>query len=169
MQDNPLWIGLLAGMAAAAWAVLSSGALARITGRRYQPIARPQPAAGTGPVASVAGTLLKAGLVTLLLGGVIPSGWHAVATFAVLFAAFLAQQQLLPRTPAARWWTAKLPAALRLAIAVVVAWAVAWQISSTAYDERFGRSVITTDEFDPLLWAIVAGIACVALLLPAVR
>lgn len=167
IQENPLWLGFPAAAAAAGWAVLSFVALQRITGQRYQPIARPQ--ADSHPVWSVAGTVLKAGLVTLLLGGIMPRWWHGLITFVVLLAAFLAQQQLLPRTPAARWWTATLPAALRLAIAVAVAWVIAWQISTTAYDERFGRTVITTDAFDPLLWAIVAGIAVVALLLPAVR
>jgi hypothetical protein len=91
-----------------------------------------------------------------------------VVAAAVLSAAFLAQRLLLPRTAAARWWTAKLPAVLRLAIAAAVAWLVAWQIGRTAYEARFGSTAILTENFDPLLWAVVAATACMALLLPAV-
>ena len=91
-------------------------------------------------------------MTTLLLAGLIPSVWQGLASFVVLFVAFTAQLLLLPRTPAARWWTAKLPLGLRLAIAAAVAWLVAWQIGRTAYQTTFGITVITAKDFAPLLY-----------------
>jgi hypothetical protein len=167
VQDNPLWFALVAGVAAAGFAVLSAAALRRITGHRYQPVARPPATPPVRPAWAVAGALAKAVLVTLLIGGLIPSWRHGAVTVAVLSAAFVAQRLLLPRTAAARWWTAKLPAVLRLAVAAAVAWLVAWQIGRTAYEVRFGSTGILTENFDPLLWAVVAATACMALLLPA--
>jgi hypothetical protein len=167
VQDNPVIVGVVAGAAAAAWTFVSAAGLRQIVGRRYQPVARTRAPGSVHPVSSVGWALLKAGLVTLLLGGIIPAWWHGVVTATVLFIAFVAQSLLLPRTAAARWWTARLPAVLRLPAAAAVAWLVAWQIGRTAYDARFGR--VTGQDFDPLLWAAVAAIACMALLLPAVR
>jgi hypothetical protein len=169
IQENPIWVGLVAGLAAAGWAVLSAAGLRRITGHRHQPVARPRTAGPRPSAWSVAGALVKAALVTLLLAGIVPVWWQGLLAAAVLFLAFLAQGLLLPLTPAARWWTARLPAVLRLAVAALVAWLVAWQIGRTAYDVTFGQTRITTQGFDPLLWAVVGAVAAMALLMPAVR
>jgi hypothetical protein len=169
IQDHPLLLGLVAGVAAAVWAWASFAALEQISGRRYQPVARAQPRRPVGPAWPVASSLLRAAVTTLLLSGLIPALWHGLVAFAILFAAFLAQTLLLPRTTVAGWWTARLPSGIRLLAAATLAWLVAWQIGRTAYQTSFGVSFVTAQNFAPLLYATVAAIACMALLLPAVR
>lgn len=169
VQTHPIVIGVVAGLAAAGWAVASFVAQDRIIGQRLQPVARTRPRRRLGTLGSLGTALVRAAVTTLLLAGLIPSVWQGLASFMVLFVAFTAQLLLLPRTPAARWWTAKLPLGLRLAIAAAVAWLVAWQIGRTAYQTTFGITVITAKDFAPLLYGCVAAIACMAALLPVVR
>ena len=169
VQTHPVLIGVVAGIAAAGWAVASFAAQDRIIGRRLHPIARTRPQRTLGSLGSVGTALLRAAVTTLLLAGLIPSLWPGLVSFAVLFLAFVAQLLVLPRTPAARWWTAKLPLPLRLAIAAGVGWLVAWQIGRTAYQTTFGITIVTAKDFSPLLYACVVAIAIMALLLPVVR
>jgi hypothetical protein len=174
VQDNLWLVGLVAAAAAAVWAVLAFRGLARITGRRYQPVAADPRAdssdAPPGPVRPAAGAVLRAGLTTLLLAGLIPDYWRGIVTFAVLTAVFIAQVVVLPGLSPVRWWTSTVPWAVRLVLAAAVAWVAAYLIGRTAYRTLFGRvTVVTADDFAPLLYAAVAATACVALLLPAVR
>jgi hypothetical protein len=157
VQEHLWLVGLVAGAAAAGWAVLAFRGLARIVGRRYQPIAAVPSAAPPNPVRLGVGAVLRAGLTTLLLAGLIPDYWRGVAAFAVLTAVFLAQ-------------VATVPWAIRLVLAAAVAWAVAYLIGRTTYQTLFGQvTVVTADDFAPLLYAAVAATACIALLLPATR
>jgi hypothetical protein len=157
---------LVAAIAAAGWAWLAEGSLrTRIIGRRFQPVV--PPAIRRSPTISGGAVLMRAGLVLLLLGGLVPGWGHAAIAFAILSGAFLLQNLLLPRTRAARWWTARMPVGVRLVVAGLVGWLLAWQIGRTAYDTFLGITVLSTDSFAPLLYASVVAIAGMAVLMPA--
>jgi hypothetical protein len=166
VQTHPWIFAAAAAVAAASWGLIAERTLrARIIGRRYQPVV-PAARLTTPSIGGAAGMALKAGFVVLLLGGLVPTYGHAILAFTILFAAFLAQRFVLPRTAAARWWTTRLPLVFRLAIAAAVAWLVAWQISRAAYESVFGTTVITARSFAPLLYASVAAIAVMTVLMP---
>jgi hypothetical protein len=170
VQTHPWLLGLIAAVAAAAWGWLSVVQLEqRIVGRRLQPIAAPPPARSGAPATArvVVLSVVRAAVTTLLLAGLMDSYLQGGLTLLALTTAFVVQALVLPRTAAARWWTARMPAVLRLAIAAAAAWLVAWQIGRTAYATTYGLTRFTTNTFLPLLIASVAAIAVMALLLPA--
>jgi hypothetical protein len=167
VQDRPWVFAVVALVAALGWGLTAETALrARIVGRRYQPVV--PPARPTRTARGLIGVALRAVGILLLLAGLVPSYRHAVIALAILLAAFTLQTLVLPRTAAGRWWTAHLPLIARLAVGAFMAWLVAWQVSKAkAYDSGVGTSYVTTDTFAPLLYASVAAIAVMALLLPA--
>lgn len=167
VQTHPWIFAFIAGAGTLGWGLLAERAIrARIVGRRYQPIATAS-GAEAATTTSVLAVLIRSALILLLLGGLVPSYLDAGIAFAILVAGFIAQTLLLPRTAAARWWTARAPAIVRIGVAALVAWLVAWQIGRTAYQSVLGTSFITTQSFAPLLYASVAAIAVIAVMLPA--
>jgi len=169
IQQHALLVGAAAALAAAAWAYASFHGLERITGRRYQPVAAWMPApARRGWPWRVAGALLRAGLTALLLAGITPDLARGVLTWCVLVAAFCVQTLVLPTMPPARWWALRVPFGIRLVLAAVLGWLVAWLIGRTAYVVAFGTTIVTAQDFAPLLYATVAAIVCMSLLLPPV-
>jgi hypothetical protein len=169
IQQHALLVGTVAALAAAGWAYASFHGLDRIRGRRYQPIAAWVPApTRRGWPWRVAGALLRAGLTTLLLAGITPDLARGVLTWCVLVAAFCAQTLVVPGLPPARWWALRVPFGIRLVLAAVLGWLVAWLIGRTAYVVALGGTIITAQDFTPLLYAAVAAIVCMSLLLPPV-
>lgn len=61
-----------------------------------------------------------------------------------------------------------MPFGIRLVLAAVLGWLVAWLIGRTAYVVALGGTIITAQDFTPLLYAAVAAIVCMSLLLPPV-
>lgn len=164
VQQHPLIIGTVAGVATGCLAWLSFLSLVRLGGLRLQPVPFAERARSRVPVA---GPVLRAVVSTLLLAGLIDSYRNGAIVFVVLLLALCAQAWLIGRLPPMRWWIGHVPMVLRLLAALVVAWLVAWRIGRTAVTSYpFGGSIITASTFSPLLYGCVAAIAVTALLLP---
>jgi hypothetical protein len=169
IQQHALLLGGVAAVAAGVWAYASFQSLDCISGRRYQPVAAwPTAAPRRGRVARIAGALLRAGLTTLLLAGITPDLAHGVLAWGVLAVAFSVQTLVLPGLPPARWWALRVPFGIRLVLAAALGWLVAWLIGRTAYLTAFGTAIVTAPDFAPLLYASVAAIGAMSLLLPPV-
>ncbi len=165
VQQHMVLFAAVAFAAAAAWSVAAHACIARIAGRVPQPAAA-APRAGRpgGSLGHARAAILKALLLTLLLGGLVPGLVHGVAAFVALATAFWLQTAVLPQH--ARWWTERVPAAIRVAIAVAVSWTVAYVIGSSAYVDSSGSRRVVATDFGPLLFASVGAITVMALLLP---